>query len=991
MIPGRPGDPYAIRTALGCGLIGASLPSSKPETDDVIISADCFRITTKEIGLEEIPARSFIQPVQHKEVINPFAVSKMFEQDFSEGEGHDKPLSQEDKKFLQKMKEGIHLTEDDHYEMPFPFRQDIIELPSNRRMAETRLHQLKRRFARDPQYKKDYVSFMNDTIKAGYAERAPKKNAKSWYIPHHGVYHPKKPGKIRVVFDCSAEFEGHSLNRQLLQGPDLTNSLLGVLCRFRQEPVAFACDIEGMFYQVKVNEEHRDYLRFLWWDQGDTTKDPVEYRMTVHLFGAGSSPGFANLALKTTAEDNEKDLGTETARFLIKNFYVDDGLKSVKTVTQAISLIESSKTMCKKGGFRFHKFISNQKEVIESIPAEDRAKGIKDLDLEQEELPSERVLGIEWCVESDAFRFRITLKDKPFTRRGILSTVSSIYDPLGFAAPFLLQGKRILQELCKEKIEWDDPVPEELRARWERWRSELRLLEEMKIEKCYKPNEYGELKSIEIHHFSEASADGYGQCSYLRLVDDKDRVHCSFLLGKARVTPLKPVTIPRLELTAALVSVRVSQTLQQELEYDNVSEVFWTDSKVVLGYINNDARPFHTFVANRVQQIRDHTSPNQWHYVETKSNPADDASRGLSARSLVDRKRWINGPAFLWENDESWRNLDSQYEPLELSLDDKEVKKVSVFTIGAKEAPASLLQRLDYLSDWFRAKRAVAACRRYLHVLLERVRTRKGNQLQNVKAFATRKYQPVEIEDLKKAEREIVKQIQGEAFDKEIKAIKSLALNEEIQKRDEARQRNQAVKQTSTLYRLDPFLDRHGVLRVGGRTQQASLAEDIKHPVILPREGHVTELVIKNFHEKTQHQGRGFTLNEIRSSGYWITGCSGAVSSFIKNCVTCQTLRAKVQDQKMADLPEDRLEPSPPFSYCGVDFFGPWYVKEGRKELKRYGVLFTCIASRAVHLEVCHTMETDSFLSALRRFVCRRGPIRQLRADQGTNFICARR
>lgn len=457
------------------------------------------------------------------------------------------------------------------------------------------------------------------------------------------------------------------------------------------------------------------------------------------------------------------------------------------------------------------------------------------------------------------------------------------------------------------------------------------------------------------------------------------------------MTPLKPVTIPRLELTAALVSVRVSQTLQQELEYDNVSEVFWTDSKVVLGYINNDARRFHTFVANRVQQIRDHTSPNQWHYVETKSNPADDASRGLSARSLVDRKRWINGPAFLWENDESWRNLDSQYEPLELSLDDKEVKKVSVFTIGAKEAPASLLQRLDYFSDWFRAKRAVAVCRRYLHVLLERVRTRKGNQLQNVKASATRKYQPVEIEDLKKAEREIVKQIQGEAFDKEIKAIKSLGLNEEIQKRDEARQRNQAVKQTSTLYRLDPFLDRHGVLRVGGRIQQASLAEDIKHPVILPREGHVTELVIKNFHEKTQHQGRGFTLNEIRSSGYWITGCSGAVSSFIKNCVTCQKLRAKVQDQKMADLPEDRLEPSPPFSYCGVDFFGPWYVKEGRKELKRYGVLFTCMASRAVHLEVCHTMETDSFLNALRRFVCRRGPIRQLRADQGTNFIGARR
>ncbi len=301
---------------------------------------------------------------------------------------------------------------------------------------------------------------MNEVIRAGYAERAPKDNPKSWYLPHHGVYHPKKPGKIRVVFDCSAEFEGHSLNRQLLQGPDLTNSLLGVLCRFCPEPVAFACDIEGMFHQVNVNEEHRDYLRFLWWDQGDITKEPTEYRMTVHLFGAASSPGCANLALKTTAEDNEKDLGSEAAEFLSKNFYVDDGLNSVKTVKEAIALIQKSKEMSKQGGFRLHKFISNRKEVIESIPAEDRAKGIKDLDLEHKELPSERVLGIEWCVESDAFQFRITLKDKPFTRQGILSTVSSIYDPLGFAAPFLLQGKRIrVQHLTNEF--------------WTRWRKEF--------------------------------------------------------------------------------------------------------------------------------------------------------------------------------------------------------------------------------------------------------------------------------------------------------------------------------------------------------------------------------------------------------------------------------------------------------------------------------------------------------------------------------------
>ena len=254
-----------------------------------------------------------------------------------------------------------------------------------------------------------------------------------------------------------------------------------------------------------------------------------------------------------------------------------------------------------------------------------------------------------------------------------------------------------------------------------KWRSELVLLEEMKIRRCYKPNNFGKLKSIEVHHFSDASADGYGQCSYLRLVDDKNRIHCSFLLGKARVTPLKPVTIPRLELTAALVSVKVSQTLQEELEYDQVDEFFWTDSKVVLGYINNEARRFHTFVANRVQQIRDHTSLEQWLYIDTKNNPADDASRGLSAKSLVERKRWINGPAFLWNNEDSWKTPDLEHNMIKLAPDDKEVKKVSIFATAVKEEPISLLQRLEYFSDWFRAKRAIAVCRRYLYALLERV------------------------------------------------------------------------------------------------------------------------------------------------------------------------------------------------------------------------------------------------------------------------------
>ena len=203
------------------------------------------------------------------------------------------------------------------------------------------------------------------------------------------------------------------------------------------------------------------------------------------------------------------------------------------------------------------------------------------------------------------------------------------------------------------------------------------------------------------------------------------------------------------------------------------------------------------------------------------------------------------------------------------------------------------------------------------------------------------------------------------------------------------RERKALLKKTSSLNALNRYLDVIGVLRVGGRITKANLADSFKNPVILPKTGHITEFIIGYAHEKTRHSGRGVTLNELRSNGYWIINGNAAVRRFISRFVKCRYLRNTAGEQKMTNLPNSRVEPAPPFLYCAVDYFGPWYVKEGRRELKRYGTLFTCMASRAIHIEVAHSMQTDSFLQALRRVIARGGPIRELCSDQGTSFVGA--
>ena len=361
-----------------------------------------------------------------------------------------KGYSIEDRQFTDIVKKSCHM-EGGHHQLPLPFREEQPHVPNNRNQALHRLSWQTKKMKANKQYHEDYTQFMEKIIGKGYAYEVPPERLNSQqtnvsYLPHHGVYHAKK-NKIRVVFDCSAKYQGVSLNDRLLQGPDLTNSLQGVLTRFRVGAIAFIGDIESMFNQVRVPVFQHDFLRFLWWPDGDYTGKLTEYCMAVHIFGATSSPSIANFALRSTAQIAEERGNSEIANVIRRNFYVDDCLKAVDSEEKAAAMIHELKDACAEGGFNLTKFTSNSKEVIKSIPD---GEALTTLDLDLDKACNERALGTEWSLDTDTIGFSIQPKEKPSTRRGILSTIASVYDPLGIAAPYVMVAKRLLQDLCKD-------------------------------------------------------------------------------------------------------------------------------------------------------------------------------------------------------------------------------------------------------------------------------------------------------------------------------------------------------------------------------------------------------------------------------------------------------------------------------------------------------------------------------------------------------------
>jgi len=497
---------------------------------------------------------------------------------------------------------------------------------------------------------------------------------------------PKKPKKLRFVFDAAAKVNGMSLNDALLIGPDQLTSMPSVLFKFRQRKIGISADIEDMFHRVKIRNEDASAQRFLW--RGMNRKDePSVYQMGVLIFGASCSPSCAQEAKNKNAKEF-MEVYPEADKAIIERHYVDDYLDRCDTVEEAESMFKAVREIHSKGGFNICKWVTNSNELNDKIPTALRAHDSKTF-TESNQL-TERVLGLFWKPEEDCFTFTKTflkanqdvlnLKKSP-TKREVLALTMSIYDPLGFLSILTIRARMILQEIWRLQIGWDDEISGSILEKWQTWMAEVNLISSFQIPRCYSAH-LSKCENLQLHIFCDASEQAFGAVAYFR-VELEDEVEVSLVMSKARVSPLKALSIPRMELQAAVMGRRMGNFIQSEHEVKVKRIVYWSDNQTVLSWLRSDSKRFKQFVAHRVGEIQELTNCTDWRWIPTKENVADEITRDMKPCDWSQNSRWINGPEFLRTPEETWPAEKVQSKALS---EEEELKKEFVLLVKPKKS-----------------------------------------------------------------------------------------------------------------------------------------------------------------------------------------------------------------------------------------------------------------------------------------------------------------
>ncbi|CAL8145348.1 unnamed protein product [Orchesella dallaii] len=858
-------------------------------------------------------------------------------------------LTKDERECERMFKEGITRNEDGRYVVPVPFNERRNEIGASRSTAIARLMQVERRLKRQPEFQQQYSDFMKEYLELGHMEKItdeePKEEiGKTYHLPHHFVLnHSSSTTKFRVVFDGSCKSNsGVSLNDAMYVGATIQDDLYNLLLRFRLHIIVLKADIAKMFRQFLLKKEDADYHRIVW---RETPDQPInDYRLLTVTYGTACAPFTSTRCLQELATDSVSKY-PKAAQVLSDDVYVDDVMTGTDSSKNGIQLQKELSLAVEEAGLQLRKWSSNDSSVLAAIPAHLHETDPLTFDKES----SIKALGVQWNPIQDSFsfnNFNIEYKEN-ITKRALLSDLARVFDPLGFLSAVTIRAKMIMQEIWRLKIGWDELLPTSIQHQWKEYCQQLQDIRHVIIPRCITVSSSAR---YEIHGFCDASERAYGAVLYVRAIFDDGTASVSFITSKAKVAPLKQITLARLELLGAVMLSKLLFNVKETLKLE--CEVYaWCDSTIVLRWIAAHPRRWKTFVANRVAHIQEHTAVEVWRHVPGVQNPADLASRGIPATDLNNNVFWWNGPSWLKQQP---LPLFHTTPPAELA--DMEEKKEAILS-----HPSTIDRSLiDRYSSFIKLQRVTA----YILRFYSAVKTKQ------------RITGPLSTIEIAAAHDVLVKMVQLQQFSKE---ITSLANSKE-------------VPSSSSLRTLYPFLDPHGIMRVGGRLNKADLPETRKHQIILPRNSNLVTILINHVHHEHLHSDFQLTWSVILSQ-YWIVRGRDTVRHIVRKCVVCRRYRAKAAKQLMAPLPSPRVNPSRPFLNTGVDYAGPFNLRNmkgrGNTTYKCYMSLFICMATKAIHLEAVSDLTTASFIAAFRRFVSRRGFCANLFSDCGTNFIGA--
>lgn len=851
---------------------------------------------------------------------------------------------------------------DDHsFTVSLPFKISAPDFGDTRSLAMRRFLSLEKRLLLDTNMYNTYGNVMKEYLDNGHMTQVSSPSLQNihdyFYIAHHAVIRKDSTSTpLRVVFDASAHAYGKaSLNQSLYTGPKLQRDLIAILLNFRLHRYVMLCDIRQMYRMIWVESAQRKYQRILWRFQPD---DPIlDYQLNVVVFGVSSSPFLAIRTLLHLAS-NYDDLPLASEIVYTQSF-VDDisfGHNDLETV---LSMRNQLITLLKRGKFELRKWASNERSLLEGLP-ESHVQNI-DFSFDLENDSSLKILGLKWSPSKDTFYYPFTYTAAKCTKRLMLSELAKTFDPLGFLTPTTFFMKLLIQHLWTLGLGWDETPPHEVEKRWMDFKRDLTIFSSFFIPRQIDLCNYS---SCQLVGFCDASTKGTCAVTYLRVVYENSSVKTFFLYARSKVAPLQTISLPRLELAAAvLLSKLITFILDTYQKQINIEDFYaFSDSTVALSWIKSSPHMWKTYVANRAAFIQERVPPTKWHHVSTKENPADCGSRGLFPSELTGFNLWWFGPDFLLKNPREWTSKYS----FNSIANEAELEKRKITLTTKITLPNFLDNFLNNISSLSKIKRIIAYILRFINNI-------KGSN-QKSRNAKNLPFNSLHNDELHYALLVLIKHVQNTNFSQEILCIKNKEL---LPKR---------------LKRLNPILDAAGMLRVGGRLCHSELSFNQKHPLLLPSKSILTTLLIRETHISNMHAGIQTTC-AILMQNFWILSVKNSVRSVICKCVPCWKTRPPTFQPPMGNLPEFRVNQARPFLNTGVDLAGPFTLKVGKlrnaKTSKAWICLFVCCATKALHIELLSDLSTECFLAGFRRLMGRRGICKNVYSDCGTNFLGA--